>query len=53
MIPCFYYQTVKREDLSGKAAKLKAESSTLLNQARETEGKLKGTEKESDCRSFH
>uniref|UniRef100_A0A8B9U3T3 Laminin subunit alpha 3 n=1 Tax=Anas zonorhyncha TaxID=75864 RepID=A0A8B9U3T3_9AVES len=33
--------TVKREDLSGKAAKLKAESSTLLNQARETEGKLK------------
>uniref|UniRef100_A0A8B9CK18 Laminin subunit alpha 3 n=1 Tax=Anser brachyrhynchus TaxID=132585 RepID=A0A8B9CK18_9AVES len=42
--------TVKREDLSGKAAKLKAESSTLLNQAQETEGKLKGTEKESDCR---
>uniref|UniRef100_A0A8V0XP31 Laminin subunit alpha 3 n=1 Tax=Gallus gallus TaxID=9031 RepID=A0A8V0XP31_CHICK len=33
--------TVKREDLSGKAAKLKAESSTLLNQAQETERTLK------------
>ncbi|XP_064298928.1 laminin subunit alpha-3 [Phalacrocorax carbo] len=32
--------TVKREDLSGKAAKLKSESSTLLNQARETERTL-------------
>ncbi|KFO11861.1 Laminin subunit alpha-3, partial [Balearica regulorum gibbericeps] len=33
--------TVKREDLSGKAAKLKTESSTLLNQAQETERTLK------------
>uniref|UniRef100_A0A803YEN2 Laminin subunit alpha 3 n=1 Tax=Meleagris gallopavo TaxID=9103 RepID=A0A803YEN2_MELGA len=33
--------TVKREDLSGKAAKLKAESSTLLNQAQDTERTLK------------
>ncbi|XP_074998078.1 laminin subunit alpha-3 [Calonectris borealis] len=32
--------TVKREDLSGKAAKLKTESSTLLNQAQETERTL-------------
>ncbi|KAM6103707.1 LOW QUALITY PROTEIN: laminin subunit alpha-3 [Theristicus caerulescens] len=32
--------TVKREDLSGKAAKLKTESSTLLNQAQETEKTL-------------
>ncbi|XP_009989305.1 PREDICTED: laminin subunit alpha-3, partial [Tauraco erythrolophus] len=31
---------VKREDLSGKAAKLKTESSTLLNQAEETEKTL-------------
>uniref|UniRef100_A0A669QW11 Laminin subunit alpha 3 n=1 Tax=Phasianus colchicus TaxID=9054 RepID=A0A669QW11_PHACC len=33
--------TVKREDLSGKAAKLKAESTTLLNQAQDTERTLK------------
>ncbi|XP_056188731.1 laminin subunit alpha-3 [Falco biarmicus] len=32
--------TVKREDLSGKAARLKTESSTLLNQAQETEKTL-------------
>ncbi|NXT80726.1 LAMA3 protein, partial [Zapornia atra] len=32
--------TVKREDLSGKAAKLKTESNTLLNQAQETEKTL-------------
>ncbi|XP_010131481.1 PREDICTED: laminin subunit alpha-3, partial [Buceros rhinoceros silvestris] len=32
--------TVKREDLSGKAAKLKTESSTLLGQAQETERTL-------------
>ncbi|XP_075350602.1 laminin subunit alpha-3 [Mycteria americana] len=32
--------TVKREDLSGKAAKLKTESSALLNQAQETERTL-------------
>ncbi|XP_071660282.1 laminin subunit alpha-3 isoform X2 [Patagioenas fasciata] len=32
--------TVKREDLSGKAAKLKTESSTLLNQAQETKKTL-------------
>ncbi|XP_009884960.1 PREDICTED: laminin subunit alpha-3 [Charadrius vociferus] len=31
---------VKREDLSGKAAKLKTESNTLLNQAQETERTL-------------
>ncbi|KFP91421.1 Laminin subunit alpha-3, partial [Apaloderma vittatum] len=31
---------MKREDLSGKAAKLKTESSTLLNQAQETERTL-------------
>uniref|UniRef100_A0A8B9ZDD0 Laminin subunit alpha 3 n=1 Tax=Buteo japonicus TaxID=224669 RepID=A0A8B9ZDD0_9AVES len=43
--------TVKREDLSGKAAKLKSESSTLLNQAQETERTLQGTEKESDSRN--
>ncbi|XP_064363379.1 laminin subunit alpha-3 isoform X2 [Dromaius novaehollandiae] len=33
--------TVKREDLSGRAARLKAESSALLNQAQETEKTLK------------
>ncbi|KAM4686050.1 LOW QUALITY PROTEIN: laminin subunit alpha-3 [Amazona ochrocephala] len=33
--------TVKREDLSGKAARLKTESTTLLNQAQETEKTLK------------
>ncbi|KAM8811022.1 laminin subunit alpha-3 [Eudromia elegans] len=33
--------TVKREDLSGKAARLKADSSALLNQAQETERTLK------------
>ncbi|XP_054036118.1 laminin subunit alpha-3 [Dryobates pubescens] len=33
--------TVKREDLSGKAAKLKTESSALLDQAQETERTLK------------
>ncbi|XP_042654043.1 laminin subunit alpha-3 isoform X2 [Tyto alba] len=32
--------TVKREDLSGKAANLKTESSTLLNQAQETQKTL-------------
>ncbi|KFP23247.1 Laminin subunit alpha-3, partial [Egretta garzetta] len=32
---------VKREDLSGKAAKLKTESSTLLNQAQDTEKTLR------------
>ncbi|KAM9260806.1 laminin subunit alpha-3 [Cariama cristata] len=32
--------TVKREDLSGKAARLKTESSTLLNQAQDTERTL-------------
>ncbi|XP_064511147.1 laminin subunit alpha-3 isoform X2 [Pseudopipra pipra] len=32
--------TVKREDLSGKAARLKTESSTLLNQAQETKRTL-------------
>ncbi|XP_051468097.1 laminin subunit alpha-3 [Apus apus] len=32
--------TVKREDLSGRATKLKTESSTLLNQAQETKRKL-------------
>ncbi|NWT47124.1 LAMA3 protein, partial [Chroicocephalus maculipennis] len=32
--------TVKREDLSGKAAKLKTESTTLLNQAQKTEKTL-------------
>lgn len=42
---------MKREDLSGKAAKLKTESSTLLNQAQETERTLQGTEKESDSRN--
>lgn len=39
---------MKREDLSGKAAKLKTESSTLLGQAQETERTLQGTEKETD-----
>ncbi|XP_030366805.1 laminin subunit alpha-3 isoform X3 [Strigops habroptila] len=33
--------TVKKEDLSGKAARLKTESTTLLNQAQETEKTLK------------
>ncbi|KAM6135085.1 LOW QUALITY PROTEIN: laminin subunit alpha-3 [Pterocles gutturalis] len=33
--------TVTREDLSGKAARLKTESGTLLNQAQETERTLK------------
>ncbi|XP_064026607.1 laminin subunit alpha-3 [Pogoniulus pusillus] len=33
--------TVKREDLSGKAAKLKTESSAVLDQAQETERTLK------------
>lgn len=42
---------MKREDLSGKAAKLKTESSTLLNQAQETERTLQGMEKESDSRN--
>ncbi|XP_009704443.1 PREDICTED: laminin subunit alpha-3-like, partial [Cariama cristata] len=32
--------TVKREDVSGKAARLKTESSTLLNQAQDTERTL-------------
>lgn len=39
---------MKREDLSGKAAKLKTESSTLLGQAQETERTLQGTEKKTD-----
>nr|XP_021142755.1 laminin subunit alpha-3 isoform X2 [Columba livia] len=34
--------TVKREDLSGKATKLKTESGTLLNQAQETEKTVQG-----------
>ncbi|KFO77914.1 Laminin subunit alpha-3, partial [Cuculus canorus] len=34
--------SVKREDLSGKAARLKTESSALLNQAQETERTLQG-----------
>ncbi|XP_014792368.1 PREDICTED: laminin subunit alpha-3-like [Calidris pugnax] len=34
--------TVKREDLSGKATKLKTESTALLNQAQETERTLQG-----------
>ncbi|XP_008941260.1 PREDICTED: laminin subunit alpha-3, partial [Merops nubicus] len=41
------WSAVKREDLSGKAAKLKAESTTLLNQAQETEKTLQGTEKQT------
>ncbi|NXI50136.1 LAMA3 protein, partial [Chloroceryle aenea] len=34
--------TVKREDLSGKAAKLKTDSGTLLNQAQKTKRTLQG-----------
>jgi len=52
-VPCFYYQTVKREDLSGKAAKLKTESTTLLNQAQETERTLQGTKKETEMLAEH
>uniref|UniRef100_A0A8U7MML4 Laminin subunit alpha 3 n=1 Tax=Corvus moneduloides TaxID=1196302 RepID=A0A8U7MML4_CORMO len=43
--------TVKREDLSGKAARLKTESSTLRDQAQETKRTLQGTKKESGTRN--
>lgn len=42
---------MKREDLSGKATKLKTESGTLLNQAQETEKTVQGTENENDSRN--
>uniref|UniRef100_A0A8C3XFQ3 Laminin subunit alpha 3 n=1 Tax=Cyanoderma ruficeps TaxID=181631 RepID=A0A8C3XFQ3_9PASS len=43
--------TVKREDLSGKAARLKTESSALMDQAQETKRTLQGTKKESGTRN--
>uniref|UniRef100_A0A8C3XYJ3 Laminin subunit alpha 3 n=1 Tax=Catharus ustulatus TaxID=91951 RepID=A0A8C3XYJ3_CATUS len=44
--------TVKREDLSGKAERLKTESSTLMDQAQDTNRKLQGTNKEKSVCSF-
>uniref|UniRef100_A0A8C9N951 Laminin subunit alpha 3 n=1 Tax=Serinus canaria TaxID=9135 RepID=A0A8C9N951_SERCA len=43
--------TVKREDLSGKAARLKTESSALMDQAQETKRTLQGTKKGSGTRN--
>lgn len=42
---------MKREDLSGKAARLKTESSTLMDQAQETKKTLQGTKKEIGTRN--
>lgn len=42
---------MKREDLSGKAARLKTESSALMDQAQETKRTLQGTKKEGGTRN--
>uniref|UniRef100_A0A8D2MKW4 Laminin, alpha 3 n=1 Tax=Zonotrichia albicollis TaxID=44394 RepID=A0A8D2MKW4_ZONAL len=44
--------TVKREDLSGKAARLKTESSALMDQAQETKRTLQGTKKEGGTKNI-
>lgn len=42
---------MKREDLSGKAERLKTESSALMDQAQDTNRKLQGTKRESGTRN--
>lgn len=39
-----YYQTVDKNDLAGKARRLKTDSSNLLDRAQKAQKKLEGTE---------